>query len=89
MTTRPFRFAGSVLKLNAKANFGQVAVEVLDEARSPVAGFTKEQCEPMCTDNLEHPIRWRDASLAGLQERPVRLRFQLANARLYSYRITG
>lgn len=87
VTTKPFRFAGSVLKLNAKANFGQVTVEALDEARSPIAGFTKEQCEPMRADSLEYPIRWKDASLATLQERPVRLRFQLANARLYAYRL--
>ena len=66
-----------------------LSLEVLDEKRTLVPGFTREQCEPMHADSLEHLIRWKDASLAGLQGKPVRLRFHLANAQLYSYRITA
>jgi hypothetical protein len=87
--TKPFRFTGSTLSVNAKANFGRVVVEVLDEQAKPVPGFQKEMCEPMQADSVEHPIRWKDASLAQLQGKPVRLRFYLANARLYSYRFTA
>ena len=89
VTTKPFLFTGSALKLNAKANYGQVAVEVLDEKRAPVPGYTRDLCEPMHADSLEHPIRWKDAALSSLQGKPVRLRFHLNNARLYSYRIMG
>ena len=43
----------------------------------------------MHADNLEHAIRWKGASLGDLQGKPVRLRFYLVNARLFSYRITA
>ena len=87
--TKSFRFTGSTLKLNAKADFGEVAVEVLDEKGTVVPGFKREKCEPMHADNLEHAIRWKGASLGDLQGKPVRLRFYLVNARLFSYRITA
>jgi hypothetical protein len=89
VTTRPFLFEGAALKLNAKANVGQIAVELLDDQRKPIPGFTREQCAPMEADSLEHMVGWKGASLAALQGKPVRLRFHLHNARLYSYRITA
>ena len=89
VTTKPFLFTGATLKVNAKADFGQVVVEVLDENAKPMSGFQKEMCKPMQTDNVEEAIRWKDASLADLQGKPVRLRFYLTNARLYAYRFTA
>jgi len=87
--TKQFVFTGATLKVNAKANFGQVVVEVLDEKGKPAPGFKREMCEPMQTDSVDHSIRWKDSSLADLRGKPVRLRFYLTNARLYSYRITA
>jgi hypothetical protein len=46
-------------------------------------------CGPMQADSVDNPIRWKGASLADLRGKPVRLRFYLTNARLYSYRITA
>ncbi len=86
VTTRPLRFKGSGLVLNAKSDFGRVFVEVLDEQRKPVEGFSRDNCEPMRSDRLDHTVRWKSASLASLRDRPIRLRFHLHNARLYSYR---
>ena len=87
--TKPFLFTGSTLRVNAKADFGRVVVEVLDESAKPMSGFQKEMCKPMQTDNVEDAIRWKDASLGDLQGKPVRLRFYLTNARLYAYRFTA
>jgi hypothetical protein len=87
--TKPFLFAGGALKLNSKANFGQVTVEVLDEKGKAAPGFTKENCKPMEVDSVDHAIHWKDVSLGNLRGKPVRLRFYLINARLYSYRITA
>ncbi len=89
VTTKQFVFTGSTLKVNAKANFGQVVVEVLDEKGKPAPGFKREMCEPMQADSVDNPIRWKGTSLADLRGKPVRLRFYLTNARLYSYRITA
>jgi hypothetical protein len=87
--TKQFLFTGSTLKVNAKANFGQVVVEVLDEKGKVATGFSKENCEPMHADSVEHSIHWKGASFADLRGKPVRLRFYLTNARLYSYRVTA
>jgi hypothetical protein len=64
-------------------------VEVLDEKGKPAPGFKREMCEPMQADSVDNPIRWKGTSLADLRGKPVRLRFYLTNARLYSYRITA
>jgi hypothetical protein len=89
LTTRPFQFTGTRLRVNAKANFGRVAVEVLDDRRNPVPGFTAESCEHVQADGLALPVRWKAAQLAALRGKPVRLRFHLFNARLYSYTIAA
>ncbi|MEO8128876.1 MAG: hypothetical protein ABI822_17365 [Bryobacteraceae bacterium] len=88
LTTRPFLFEGTKLQINAKADYGQVAVEVL-EGRTPIQGFTQEECRPARADGLAQDIGWKNAALASLRGKPVRLRFHFVNARLYSYRITA
>lgn len=85
--TRPFRFTGTRLRLNAKADFGRVLAEVLDADRRPVPGFEAAKCEAVREDGLELPVRWQGGTLGALREKVVRLRFQLFNARLYSYMI--
>jgi hypothetical protein len=88
LRTKPFRFAGSELQVNAKADFGQLRVAVLDVKGQPLPGFTADDCLPMSADAVEQPIRWKDAkSLAQLQDRPICLRFHLKNVQLYAYRI--
>ena len=52
--TKPFVFTGSTLKVNAKANFGQVLVEVLDEKGKVAPRFSKDDCQPMQADSIEH-----------------------------------
>ncbi len=52
--TKPFLFTGSTLRLNAKANFGQVVVEALDEkGDSGAQGSQEKKCEPMRADSVE------------------------------------
>jgi hypothetical protein len=106
VTTRPFLFDGTKVQINAKADFGQVEVEVLDGAASlagvtpvdgiapmngvnPFAAFDRKQCRPVQADGLAQDVGWSNASLASLRGKPIRLRFHLTNARLYSYRITA
>ena len=56
---------------------------------TPFEGFARKQCQPVQADGLAQDVGWKNASLASLQGKPVRLRFHLLNARLYSYRITA
>ena len=89
VTTKPFVFTGTTLKVNARSNFGQLLVEVLDEKGKVAPRLSKDDCQPMRADSIEHPIHWKDGSLGDLRGKPVKLRFYLSNARLYSYRITA
>lgn len=88
VTTKPFRTKGRQLRVNAKADFGKLWVEVLDAAGAPIPGLTRADCHPMQSDRVDHPIQWNDnGALAKLADRPIRLRFHLENARLYGYRV--
>ena len=86
ITTRPFALAGDELWINAKADYGQLTVELLDEEGHPIPGHTAQDCVAIAEDGVSVPVRWRDGrDLRALREQPVRLRFALNNARLYAY----
>jgi hypothetical protein len=86
VTTKPLRFSGEKLHVNAQADAGRILVEVLDESGSPIAGFDRQRCRPLAADQIEQTVEWHDQpALKSLQGRPIRLRFYLHNARLYSY----
>ena len=88
VTTKPFRFAGERLRVNAKADFGRIRVEVLDEAGEPIEGFESDNCRPLSADKIDGQVEWKSQpTLAPLKGRPIRLRFHLHNARLFSYTI--
>jgi hypothetical protein len=87
LTTVPYRFGGARLALNAKADYGQVLVELVDEQGQPIPGYGRDDCVPVQTDSVRALVQWKErAALAPLGDRPVALRFHLCNARLYSYR---
>jgi hypothetical protein len=88
-TTNPFILGGGQIAVNVTADHGQACVELLDEAFAPIEGYTQEDAVPVTVDDTDVRIAWRDRrSVAELGERPVRLRFRINNARIYSYRCT-
>jgi hypothetical protein len=87
VTTGVLSLGGSALSVNVKADYGEVRVAVLREDGEAVEGFAEEDCAPLHTDSVAARVRWKGGhSLEALAGRPVRLRFRLKNARLYSYR---
>jgi len=87
VVTTPWRIEGGELLLNAKCDFGEIRVELMDEADHPLAGYTLGDCLPLRADSTALQVRWKEHSdLAGAAGKTVRLRFVLKNARLYSYR---
>ena len=88
ITTTAFVFEGSTLTINAMSGPGDVRVEMLDTNGKPIAGYTKDECNPVTGDSVEHTVTWRNKEdVRELTGRPVKLRFHLANARLYAYAI--
>lgn len=86
LTTRPVVFRGKYLFVNAAANGGELRVEVLDQDGKPNKSFTRSKCTPIRTDKTLQAVKWgRKADLSALASQPVKLRFHLRNARLYSF----
>ena len=85
LITKPLTFAGSKLALNI-ASRGHTRVELQDAGGKPLPGFTLADCVPLVGDHIEQAVSWKGASLAALAGQPVRLRFQLQDADLFSLR---
>lgn len=86
LTTKPLVFIGDALEINASAEGGVIGVEALDLAGNVIEGFSQADCEPISTDSLRHVLKWKGSSDAHLlQARPIRLKFYIKNAKLFSF----
>jgi hypothetical protein len=87
MITKPLTFTGKALHLNfATSAAGHVAVEVQDENGTPIPGFTLEDCVAQSYDDIDRVIRWKSGSdVSALAGKPVRLRFDLRDADVFSF----
>ena len=89
LITEAITFTGGRLILNfATSAAGSVRVEV-QEARTGrgLEGFRLDECEDVFGDEIERTVRWTGGGdLGRLAGQPVRLRFALRDADLYSYR---
>ena len=85
LTTRPIRFTGSELFVNADARGGELRVEVLDRNGNVRAPFTRDACEPIVRDGTRLPVRWTSGSLRDLAGETVRFRFSLTRGRLFAF----
>jgi hypothetical protein len=84
--TVPLRCAEDRLVVNADAAAGELTVAVLDEHGRALPGYTEADCLPLHADAVSHPVRWKDHDRLTTAD-PLRLRFHLTNARLYSYAV--
>ena len=86
LTTRPVRFRGAYLFVNADIDGGQLRAEVLDTDGNPIAPFTRANCVPLQEGSTIAQIQWqRAADLSKLAGRVVRFRFLLKRGSLYSF----
>ncbi len=84
--TRPLTFAGKELVINyATSAAGSIRVEIQDAQGRPVPGFNLKTCPEIYGDDLSHTVVWKAGShLSALAGQPVRLRFTMRDADLYS-----
>ena len=87
LITRPLRFDGSRLLLNfATSAAGSVRVELQDTQGRPIPGFTLDDCPEHFGDTVERAVTWNSGSDVGrLAGQPIRVRFVLQDADLYSW----
>ena len=87
LTTWPLRFDGGELWINADASRGSLQVEVLDLFGKPVPGFSREDCRVLREDQVRWRIQWSGGPSLQSLAQPIRLRFILKSADLYSFQI--
>ena len=86
LTTRPVRFSGKYLFINADASHGAISAEVLDESGRAITPYTRENCLLTRVDTVSAPVRWQAAEdLSPFVGKPVRFRFHVRNAKLYAF----
>lgn len=88
MVTRPLTFSGKELVLNTSTSAaGSVRVEIQSPAGEPVPGYSLEDSMEIVGDEIERVAAWENgADVSSLAGQPVRLRFVLKDADLYSIR---
>ncbi|MCA9210042.1 MAG: hypothetical protein KDA55_16905, partial [Planctomycetales bacterium] len=91
LVTSPVIFEGDQLSLNfATSAAGTVRVELQDVAGKPLENFSLADCEPLFGDTVDRSVAWKQSpKLAAVAGTPVRLRFRLEDADLYSFRFTS
>lgn len=78
--------SGSRLTINVDAAEGECRVAVLDADGEPLTGFAREDCVPITGDAVRQVVQWRGSDRLPTGE-PIRLRFHLKQAKLFSYRV--
>lgn len=88
LLTKPLTFRGKELAVNfATSAAGGVRVEVQDAAGKPLPGFTLADAVETIGNETDRVVRWKAGTDLGAQAgQPVRLRFVMKDARLYSFR---
>jgi hypothetical protein len=86
LTTRPLRFSGRHLFVNADAGAGELRIEILDAQGQVIAPFARADCIPICSDRVRQRVDWTSGQdLSALAGKAVKFRFHLCNGRLYSF----
>ena len=86
LVTKPLTFAGKQLTLNfATSSAGQLQVEIQDAAGKVIPGYALSDCPPMTGDHIDASPKWKEGNnLGALAGKPVRLRFVLRDADVFS-----
>jgi hypothetical protein len=83
--TQPLTNAGGLLQLNYRAVGGSIKVEVLDQNGNVLPGYAQTDCVPLTGDSVTQAVTWAAHSELPTGTPPLRLRFILQNASLYSF----
>lgn len=86
LTTRPVRFSGRHLFVNANTQDGSLKAEVLDEEGDVIEPFGNSNCIPVSSDNTRAAVHWKGAEdLNAISGKTVRFRFHLDRGSLYAF----
>jgi len=88
LVTRPFTFGGTALEINYSTSAaGAIRVELQDAGGRPIEGFTLADCSEIIGDEIKRTVAWNSGTdVSSLAGKPVRLRFRMKDADLFSFR---
>ncbi len=88
LLTKPLIFQGGELALNHSTSAaGGIRVEIQHADGRPVPGFALEDCVTLFGDSISQTVAWQNQpDLAALAGQPVRLRFVMTEADVFSFR---
>jgi hypothetical protein len=86
--TKPLMFQGDRLEINfATSAGGSLRVEIQDADRKAMPGFAMDDCNLLYGDQIDRVVSWKSGmDVSQLAGQPVRLKFELKDADLYSFR---
>jgi hypothetical protein len=86
LTTRPVRFTGKYLFVNAAVSAGgELSAEILDERGQSLPSLSAAECIAMRADKTRQRLTWKNADLSAVTGRLVRFRFHMRNAHFYAF----
>jgi len=87
LVTKLLRFTGKRLELNFSTSAaGGIRIEIQGPDGQAIPGFSLADCPEVFGDEHQRTVSWGDAAPGQLSGRPVRLRFALRDADLFSFR---
>ncbi len=93
--TKSFTYSGGLLNLNYRADAGgTVRVEIQDEQGLALEGLSMDDCVPLNGDSVSANVSWKhkstdpSADLTKFAGKPIRLKFMMQDASLYSFQFS-
>jgi hypothetical protein len=84
--TKPMIFEGNRLIVNLSTSAaGSLRVGICDEDNRAIKGYGIDDCTEIFGDEIERTVEWKGGDVGELAGKPVRLRFVLRDADLYSF----
>ena len=89
--TKPLVFSGGQLQINYSTSaVGGLRVEIQNPDGTPIDGYALQDCSEIIGDRIDQTVAWKAGpDVSALAGKPVRLRFELKDADLYSLRFTS
>jgi hypothetical protein len=88
-TTRPLKVSANNLVVNFEnlIDDSRLLLELLDENKNPIPGYTRDDCFPVGIDSIRAPVKWKSRNdLSSLIGKEVSIRVSFVNSVVYAFK---
>ena len=91
MITKLLTFTGKELLINFRTSAaGEIRLEIQDVNGKPIPGYSLKDSQAIIGNELERIVSWKEgANVEQLSGKPIRLRFIMKDADLFSLRVAS